>query len=224
MVLVGGDDHDVPLPGVRRLTWDELVAHDPTAPSADRARRPEDDLAYIFTSGTTGPSKAVRCSHLAHDAYPEQPGDADVSLRVALVVPAFAGVEEFGRRFNVQMWTGYAMTEVPGPLRTHLNTDNPRTAGLPTGPGWEVQLVDEHDRPVGDGELGELLVRHQTPGVVTAARTSPRSNSNGRSTPTRLYWRAQSSAHLPSRRKTRSWPTSCAARTPNRLPARSSSF
>jgi len=243
VAVVVGKHPPLDQPGIRVMSWDELCGHPPADPGKRCRRRPEDDMAYIFTSGTTGPSKAVRCSYLLHDAYadwfrqgdlgsddralvalpmyhvvgtgwtysmlrwggsiavagrfvtdtfwdtvnalgvttttvmaamgtflmarPETPGDSDVSLRIALVVPAFAGVHEFGRRFNVDLWTGYAMSEVPGPLRTPLNTKNFRTAGLPTSPEWHVQLVDDSNQPVAGNAVGELCVRHEVSGVVT---------------------------------------------------------
>jgi crotonobetaine/carnitine-CoA ligase len=98
---------------------------------------------------------------------PESPADTDNCLRIALAVPYFPGVLEFSRRFDVQLWTGYAMTEVPGPLRTPLGTRQMRPAGTPTSLAWTVQLVDEHDQQVPDGGTGELVVRHETRGVVT---------------------------------------------------------
>jgi carnitine-CoA ligase len=244
VVVIVGSQPPVNLPNLRVLSWNELSSQAAVAPSERCRRRPEDDMVYVYTSGTTGPSKAVRCSHLLHDAYadwfrqgdlggddralvalpmyhvvgtgwtysmlrwggsiavaprfvtdtfwdtvnslgvttttvmaamgaflmarPEAPADSEVSLRIALVVPAFAGVHDFGRRFNVEMWTGYAMSEVPGPLRTQLNTKNFRTAGTPSSPEWQVELVDDDNQPVADGTVGELCVRHEVPGVVTS--------------------------------------------------------
>lgn len=203
----------------------------------------ESDMVYIFTSGTTGASKAVQCSYLHHEAYakwfghgdigahdrayvclpmfhvggtgwlytmlyrggsiavverfstkgywqsvrrlgattgtimaamatfllrePPSADDMDNPMRIALLVPDIPGREEFARRFNITLWSGFAMSEVPGPLRTPLGADNLQTAGQPTSSEWHLRLVDENDHDVPDMTVGELIVRHDTPGVIT---------------------------------------------------------
>jgi crotonobetaine/carnitine-CoA ligase len=99
---------------------------------------------------------------------PELPTDRDTSLRIALTVPYFSQVHEFGRRFDVQLWTGYAMTEVPGPLRTALGARNLQAAGLPTDSCWQLQLADDEDNWVDGADIGELVVRHEHASVVTS--------------------------------------------------------
>ena len=114
---------------------------------------------------TTGTVMAAMATFLLR--RPEQPDDSDNPMRIALLVPGFPGALGFGERFGVELWSGYAMTEVPGPLRTVLGTRNLQSAGQATSPDWEVRLVDDSGEAVADGEVGELLVRHSVPAVIT---------------------------------------------------------
>lgn len=114
---------------------------------------------------TTGTVMAAMATFLLR--RPEQPDDRDNPMRIALLVPGFPGALGFGERFGVELWSGYAMTEVPGPLRTALGTRNLQSAGQATSPEWDVSLVDESGDPVADGEVGELLVRHREPAAIT---------------------------------------------------------
>lgn len=61
--------------------------------------------------------------------------------------------------------TGHAILERYGMTETGMNTSNPLggprvpgTVGLPL-PGVEIRIVDDGDRPVPPGEVGQLLVR-----------------------------------------------------------------
>jgi crotonobetaine/carnitine-CoA ligase len=94
--------------------------------------------------------------------------DADNPLRIALLVPHIPAAHDFGERFGIDLWTGYAMSEVPGPLRTDLRASNLKTAGIATGSAWHLRLVDEHGDDVTDDQVGELLVRHDVDGTVTS--------------------------------------------------------
>lgn len=73
--------------------------------------------------------------------------DADVAVR-------------FERRFGVEIWQGYGLTESSPAVSTSLGTgrNRPGSVGRPL-PGVEVQLVDEEDEPVLEGDTGEIWVR-----------------------------------------------------------------
>jgi long-chain acyl-CoA synthetase len=73
--------------------------------------------------------------------------DADVALR-------------FERRYGIEIWQGYGLTEAAPAVSTSLGTgrNRPGSVGRPL-PGVEVQLVDEEDEPVLEGDTGEIWVR-----------------------------------------------------------------
>jgi crotonobetaine/carnitine-CoA ligase len=98
---------------------------------------------------------------------PEDPSDLDNPVEVMISMPATPDVDEFKRRFGIKrVGTGYGMTEIGGGiLERSVESRNWNVAGtVPEGPpGIEVKLVDEHDREVPRGEVGELLIRHREP-------------------------------------------------------------
>jgi long-chain acyl-CoA synthetase len=73
--------------------------------------------------------------------------DADVAVR-------------FERRFGIEIWQGYGLTESSPAVSTSLGTgrNRPGSVGRPL-PGVEVQLVDDEDEPVLEGDTGEIWVR-----------------------------------------------------------------
>ena len=100
---------------------------------------------------------------------PEQPDDADSPLRHVMMGPLVPEVESFKRRFGVEVGTGYGMTEIGAPFASDgFRLPNDRSCGkLRSGwAGYEVQIVDEHDRPLGPNEVGELVVRTREPWVI----------------------------------------------------------
>jgi carnitine-CoA ligase len=71
LVVVGGDgDGDVG--GVRCHTWDDLLGAD--AAASEVTVRPSDLATFIYTGGTTGPSKGCMLSHCYHEALARQIG------------------------------------------------------------------------------------------------------------------------------------------------------
>jgi crotonobetaine/carnitine-CoA ligase len=104
-------------------------------------------------------------------AMPEQPDDADNPLQNVSMGPLVDEVEEFKRRFGVQVSTGYGMTEIGVPMASDgWDLANATSCGRPrTGyPGYEVRVVDSVDRPLGPGEVGELIVRTAEPWTMNA--------------------------------------------------------
>jgi long-chain acyl-CoA synthetase len=66
----------------------------------------------------------------------------------------------FERRYGIAIWQGYGLTEASPAVSTSLGTGRnpPGSVGRPL-PGVEVQLVDEADEPVLEGDPGEIWVR-----------------------------------------------------------------
>ena len=77
--------------------------------------------------------------------------------------------EEFARRFGVQIYTAYGMTEVPVPIVSELEPGRRqelRPRGRPVH--YELRLVDENDIPVPPGTPGELVARHTLPWTINS--------------------------------------------------------
>jgi crotonobetaine/carnitine-CoA ligase len=100
---------------------------------------------------------------------PEQPGDADTPLRHLMMGPIVPEVDEFRRRFGVEVGTGYGMTETGAVFASDgLKLANAQSCGkLREGwAGYEVRVVDEHDQLLGPNDIGELIVRTSEPWVL----------------------------------------------------------
>jgi crotonobetaine/carnitine-CoA ligase len=100
---------------------------------------------------------------------PERPDDGDTPLRHVMMGPLVPQVDEFKARFGVEVGTGYGMTEIGAPFASDgYDLANAASCGkLRSGwAGYEARIVDEHDQPLGPGEVGELVVRTQEPWVV----------------------------------------------------------
>ncbi|TCK27637.1 AMP-binding protein [Pseudonocardia endophytica] len=91
-----------------------------------------------------------------------RPDDADNPLDVAIIIPMIDGQAEFERRFDVRTYTLYGSTELGCVLTSNLGIVPPRSCGF-LRPGFELRIVDTQDRPVPDGEPGELIVRPTEP-------------------------------------------------------------
>jgi carnitine-CoA ligase len=111
------------------------------------------------TAAIVGPMTA-----LLHQA-PRRPDDADNPLRSVILGPMIREMADFEARFGVAVATCYGQTEVGIPIAT--GWDHGPWAGCgkvrETYPFPEVRLVDEHDEPVAQGEVGEMIVRTREP-------------------------------------------------------------
>lgn len=70
--------------------------------------------------------------------------------------------EEFERRFGITLIEGYGLTEAGVVLSNRMGSRKIGTCGTPV-PGYEVQVVDDQDRIVPEGEVGEIVVRPHRP-------------------------------------------------------------
>lgn len=101
---------------------------------------------------------------------PQTLSDSDHPLRLVFIVPLGNGVESFGRRFGVDVYTIFNMTEVSTPLWSGANPPLPGTSGK-VRPGVEVRLVDVNDCEVAQGEVGEMIVRTDRPWGMNSGYT-----------------------------------------------------
>ena len=213
----------------------------PLAP-LERPIEPWDDIYIIFTSGTTGPSKAVLCSYammlygmpqaytmidsdtrylivspLFHAAAtgfgyamlirggsvamvesfktdqfwdvirrtqttfcsllgvvplfllkePPSPRDRDHTLKVVTTGPWGEHCLQFAKRFGVDMYTAFSMSELSIPLVSELNPPKMGVAGR-VRDGFEMKVVDEHDFEVPVGQVGEAVLRSALPWAITS--------------------------------------------------------
>ena len=83
-------------------------------------------------------------------------------LKAVSITPLNEDAREFGRRFGVDLCTGYGMTELCAPVSTEMNPRKDNISGR-LRPGFEVRLVDENDCEVPTGETGEFVIRAERP-------------------------------------------------------------
>ena len=98
---------------------------------------------------------------------PPKADDADNPLRAVVMGPVIPEVDDFKRRFGVEVFTTFGSTEVGSVLFSHMRavtSSNYRSCGRidPESP-MEVAIADEHDYPLGPGCPGELIVRPKRP-------------------------------------------------------------
>jgi crotonobetaine/carnitine-CoA ligase len=84
------------------------------------------------------------------------------TLRTAVVVPLSDEAMEFSKRFAVNIYATFNMTETSWPLMSECNPVVRGTCGR-VRPGVEARIVDEHDIEVANGSIGELILRTDSP-------------------------------------------------------------
>jgi crotonobetaine/carnitine-CoA ligase len=104
---------------------------------------------------------------MAQFLYGQPPSaeDAASPLRKVLLVPLVDGLDDFRRRFGVDVCTCYGSTESGVPIVADFGVADPAVAGRARA-GYDLRLVDEHDEEVAVGEVGELVVRPDEPHVT----------------------------------------------------------
>jgi crotonobetaine/carnitine-CoA ligase len=93
-------------------------------------------------------------------------GERDSGLRHVFLVPLGDDSRSFADRFGVTTQTLFNMTEVSCPLVSEVDPMTPGTCGR-VRPGVQARLVDEHDREVAVGEVGELVLRTDAPWAMS---------------------------------------------------------
>jgi crotonobetaine/carnitine-CoA ligase len=77
--------------------------------------------------------------------------------------------ESFRRRFGIETFVEvFGLTEISVPLMTPYNEPRPKgSCGLLVSDFFDIRLVDELDREVPVGEVGELTIRSKEPWTVS---------------------------------------------------------
>ena len=96
---------------------------------------------------------------------PRRPDDADNTFTRLFVAPVLREAEEFAARFDVEIGTGYGSTEAGTVFTADFGKARPGGCGWPR-PELETRIVDADDRPLPDGETGELVVRTSEPAIM----------------------------------------------------------
>lgn len=100
---------------------------------------------------------------------PRQADDADHPLRNVLLAPPPDDPRAFCERFGFRATTVFNMTEISCPIVADWDLELlERGAYGRVRPGYEIRVVDELDRPVPTGEVGELVVRADEPWSLMA--------------------------------------------------------
>ncbi len=120
----------------------------------------------IRTSGATVFDFMGATLTMLHKA-PATAADAANAVRLAWGVPVPEFAEEFEQRFGLRLVELYGSTDAGLPIYQPL--DEPRRQGScgRVIASYDVQLFDEHDRPVGPGEVGEMVVRPNEPSIMS---------------------------------------------------------
>jgi carnitine-CoA ligase len=94
---------------------------------------------------------------------PPRPDDADNPIRLVMsaATPAWAW-EQFEKRFNLVIWEGYGAVDGGGFSLLNLGTSPKGSMGKPP-PGTEARVVNDQDKEVPAGEVGELVFKVDDP-------------------------------------------------------------
>ena len=97
---------------------------------------------------------------------PPREAESENPLRIALGGAPRPAQDEFARRFDCEMLDGWGMIEAG--CNTTVTPRKPRPLGQHGLPRncFAVQIVDEDDRPVDVGHVGEIVVRPMVPNVM----------------------------------------------------------
>ncbi|WP_084216953.1 AMP-binding protein [Xenophilus azovorans] len=93
---------------------------------------------------------------------PESAQDRSHPLKTIQIAPVDASAAAFSRRFGVDVYGVYNMTEISAPFHGEPNPGVRGVCGRPR-PGVEARIVDENDLPLEDGQVGELVIRSAEP-------------------------------------------------------------
>jgi crotonobetaine/carnitine-CoA ligase len=98
---------------------------------------------------------------------PPSAQDRDHTLKKVTMIPLPNDSKEFAERFGVDVWTLFNMTELNTPIVSERNPEVTGSCGKARA-GNEIRIVDEHDRDVPSGAIGELIIRSDAPWALNS--------------------------------------------------------
>ncbi len=98
---------------------------------------------------------------------PPSAEDRTHTLKKVTMIPLPGDWRDFAARFGVDVWTLFNMTELNTPIVSDRNPDTPGACGK-ARPGNELRIVDEHDRELPTGSIGELIIRSDDPWALNS--------------------------------------------------------
>ncbi|HTK63567.1 MAG TPA: AMP-binding protein [Pseudonocardia sp.] len=102
------------------------------------------------------------------ESRPARDDDRDHNMRFMVCSPLPSDPARFVERFGLAgLCTAYGSTEASIPLIQALDTPTRAGSCGRQRPGFQVRLVDEYDREVAPGEIGELVVRSDQPWLMS---------------------------------------------------------
>jgi crotonobetaine/carnitine-CoA ligase len=143
--------------GGQNMVWMALVS-DTTVVMAERfsASRFWDDVRQYGATFTLFLGAMIPILH----KRPPLPADGDNPLRIALSAAAPRTIwDAFERRFNVKIVELYSQTEGGFLINTEAQKEGKVGSMGKPGAAFEMQVVDNNDRELPPGEVGELIYR-----------------------------------------------------------------
>jgi crotonobetaine/carnitine-CoA ligase len=98
---------------------------------------------------------------------PPSADDRSHHVKKCFIVPLSEGSEEFHRRFGIDVYTIFNMTEISSPIVSEANPPIRGTCGKVRA-GVEVRLVDDNDCEVPLGTVGEMIIRTDRPWAMNS--------------------------------------------------------
>ncbi|BCG90243.1 ATP-dependent acyl-CoA ligase [Mesorhizobium sp. 113-3-9] len=89
---------------------------------------------------------------------PQSGNDGNNPVRVCQCIPMVPDRQAFERRFDMKLVTGYGQTETSFVTLDTVDETKPGSCGRPH-PDWDVAIVDEADKPLPPGTVGEIVSR-----------------------------------------------------------------
>ncbi len=127
-----------------------------------RARFPQTDLLDDLLA--TGATHSMLPPFVLFSLLAEAPAPADAEFPLEVVGTMSLAADpwrDFENRFGARISVGYGLTE-SGSLCSPGLGAKPGTSGRPN-PRYELRIVDEHDRPLPAGVVGEVVARPRRP-------------------------------------------------------------
>jgi crotonobetaine/carnitine-CoA ligase len=98
---------------------------------------------------------------------PPSSDDRNHHVKKCFIVPLSEGSDEFHRRFGIDVYTIFNMTEISSPIVSEPNPPIRGTCGKVRA-GVDVRLVDDNDCEVPVGSVGEMIIRTDRPWAMNS--------------------------------------------------------